>query len=338
MHLECPGKLVSPVPPSEASWKKESGYRTARELYLDQTVSSPKPPSRKFYLEPPANKPLSANELFDSSYKSNQFSATSSRQQNTTTRDWLDSSNKMNRYNSSQDLNCLNPNNKYDFNRYDFNNNLLSTDYGSSKRSIYQHSSLDNLNSSLAPLDPTVHNFSYKIFAQPTTTRTLTESTYYDTSNVNLPVIDSKTTRTTNSYQFQKQTSLLDIEKQLNEQFGDLLRCTSSFDDRKDNLKTDSPISNITINVSRPKSPPRIQQSINLELEKLTNTANETAVKQPVMEEEIQAEQAKPLTLKPDQDVNNVSFGNQMEEDVDLDKLIKKIEQDAALQDELGMY
>lgn len=325
-----PGKLVSPVPPSE-SRRQESGY-TARELYLDQPASAPKPLARKFYLEPPSNKPLSANELFDSSYKSNQYSTTSSttRQQSNTTRDWLDSSNKLNRYNSSQDLNYLNPNNKYDF-----NNNLLSTDHESFKRSIYQHSSLDNLNSGLAPVDPAVHNYSYKIFAQPTTTRTLTESTYYDTSAVNQPVIDLKTTKTTNSFQFQKQTSLLDIEKQLNEQFGDLLRCTSSFDDRKDNLKTESPVSNITINVSAPKSSPHIQQSISSELEKLTSTASETAVKQPVVEEEIRVEQAKPLALKPDQDVNNVSF-NQMEEDVDLDKLIKKIEQDAILQDDLG--
>ena len=301
---------------------------------MDRTPTNPKPPSRKFYLEP--TKPLSANELFDSSYKSNQFSTTSSTtRQNTTTRDWLDSStNKLNRYNSSQELNYLNPNNK---SYTDFNNNLLSTDHESLKRSIYQHSSLDNLNSQLASFDPAIHNYSYKIFAQPTTTRTLTESTYYDTSNVNQPVIDLKTSKTTNSFRFQKQTSLLDIEKQLNEQFGDLLRCTSSFDDPKDNLKTESPVNNIKINVSRPKSPPRIQQSINSELEKLASTASETIVKQPVVEEEIQAEQVKPLALQPDQDVNNVSF-NQMEEDVDLDKLIKKIEQDAILQDDLGMY
>lgn len=328
------GKLVSPVPPSES--KKESGYRTARELYLDQTPSNPKPPSRKFYLEPP-NKPLSASELFgDHSYKSSQFntmSTTTTRQDNST-RGWLDSSNKLNRYNSSQDLNYSNPNNK----SYDFNNNLLSTDHESFKRSIYQHSSLDNLNNNPAFSDPPVHNYSYKIFAQPTTTRTLTESTYYDTSNVNQPVIDLKTTKTANSFAFQRQTSLLDIEKQLNEQFGDLLRCTSSFDDRKDNLKTESPV-NITSNVTRPKSPPCVQQSLSSELEKMSTTINETtAVKQPVVEEEIQAEQAKPLALKPDQDVNNVSFNQEEDVDQDLDKLIKKIEQDAILQDDLGMY
>lgn len=317
------------MPPSES--KKESGYRTARELYLESSPSNPKPPSRKFYLEP-TNKPLSANELFDHSYKSNQFNTMSSTRQDYSTRDWLDSSNKLNRYNSSQDLNYSNPNNK----SYDFNNNLLSTDHESFKRSIYQHSSLDNLNSNLAYGDPPVHNYSYKIFAQPTTTRTLTESTYYDTSNVNQPVIDLKTTKTTNSFAFQRQTSLLDIEKQLNEQFGDLLRCTSSFDDQKDNLKTESPVNNITINVTRPKSPPHVQQSLSSELEKLSSTVQETTtVKQPVVEEEIQPEQAKPLTLRPDQDVNNISFGaEQLEEDVDLDALKK----DAILQDDLGMY
>ena len=129
----------------------------------------------------------------------------------------------------------------------------------------------------------------------------------------------------------------------MNEQFSDLLRSTSSFDDRKDNFKSiessNSPINNITINLT--KSPPPAKHSINLELEKLSNTINESFM-QSNEDQEQQTTEAKSipifneLNLKPNQDVNNISF--QTEDDVDLDKLIKKIEQDAILQDELGLY
>lgn len=291
--------------------------------------ASPKPPSRRYNLETLYN-PNLTSDIVEDTQKTNQFKSSTTNY--STKRDWLDSSNKLNRYNSSQDLNYLNPNNK----TYDLNNNyLFNTGNESIKKSIYQHSSLDNLNSNLnsySAYDQPTHNYNYKIFAQPTTTRTYTESTYYDTNTLNKPVIDLKSSKTSNSFQFQKQTSLLDIEKQLNEQFGDLLRSGNSFEERKDNFKQfESNESPITIKVTRAKSPP-INESMNTELERLSNTVNQST-KKSIIED---AQQESPLDLKPNQDVNNISF--QMEDDVDLDKLIKKIEQDAIIQDELGMY
>ena len=169
--LRDTGKLVSPIPPSESK-KEQTGYRTAKELYLDQTtISSPKP-SRKYYLESSSNKPLSASNLFNehhTSYKSNQSNivAATTKCNAINKRNWLDSTNKLNRFNSSQDLNYLNPNNKFN----DLNNNQFNVD-DSFRKSAYQHSSLDNLNSNLiSNYDQPIHDFSYKIYAQPTTTR-----------------------------------------------------------------------------------------------------------------------------------------------------------------------
>lgn len=319
------------------------------------------------------NKPLSANDLFDeSAYKT----TTTTKYNTMNARNYYleSNNNKLNRYNSSQDLNYVNPNNNRTYT--DFNNNLMVNNLNnynnesSYKKSIHQHNSLDNL-SHLSNYEQPVYDLNYKIFATPTTTKTYTESTYIDNSNISQPMIDLKT-KTTSS--FRRQNSILDIERKLNEEIGELLRSTSSFDNRTDyNLKkqtTSTPIvntikidnlatnsnsnfsetnwntnlnndSNVNLNSSyntrlenqtRPKSPPSPpirQHPTNFEskIEQETN--------QPVVEDEIRPVELKPVPfdLKPNQDLNNISF--QPEEELDLEELIKKIELDAMLQDEM---